>query len=101
MLRLLLQEVALWVGSTYGRTSLMDRQNRAARVFEEACELLQAEGGNAALAGGIVRRCYSRPVGEPSQEAAGTLFTLLAWSAATGIDLENVTKAEIERVKAK
>lgn len=89
-----------WVRTTYGADSLMDRKNRAARVFEEACELLQAEGGDLVLAQAIVARCYSRPLGEPLQEAAGVQFTLLmhAWAAQYDPLLE--CERELQRVLA-
>jgi len=47
----------------------------------------------------MLDRTYSRPVGEPSQEAAGLMVTLLAWAEATGIDLAAVTLAEVERIE--
>lgn len=100
MLNALKQAASLWIANTYGYESLMDRKNRAARVFEEAAELLQAEGGDLDFARRIIERTYSRPVGEPEQEAAGVLFTLLAWSVPARVDIGRLCGAEIDRVQA-
>ncbi len=96
----LVKKIVTWVAGTYGRASLMDRKNRAARVVEEALELFQSEGGTPEEADKIAKRTFSRPVGEPRQEAAGVQFTLLAYGYAANIDPVEACAEEVARVTA-
>lgn len=96
----LMWRVADWVRTTFGSASLMDRCNRAARVFEEAAELLQAEGGDLVLAHAIVARTFSRPKGEVAQEAAGVQLTLLAHGYASTLSPIVECERELARVKS-
>ncbi|APU88862.1 conserved hypothetical protein [Virus Rctr197k] len=89
-----------WTVAAFGTECYTNTQERAARVFEEAAELLQAEELDREFAQRVLDRVYSRPVGDPVQEMAGVSFTLLAYSGAKGLDLEKVLVAELERVEA-
>ena len=91
--------IGSWVRRLFGEEAMTDHWERTARVLEEALELAQAEGLTAADVQRMLDRTYSRPVGEPSQEAAGLMVTLLAWAEATGTDLATVTLAEVERIE--
>ena len=97
--RRLARRIGSWVRRAFGEAAMTDRWERTARVLEEALELAQAEGLTAADVQRVLDRTYSRPVGEPSQEAAGLMVTLLAWAEATGTDLATVTLAEVERIE--
>lgn len=90
-----------WVAETYGVASYNDLRNRAARVAEEGVELAQSEGVPKEQVLAIVERCYSRPVGDPRQEGAGVLFTVMVWSHAKGVSLIRDLSRELKRVKAK
>jgi hypothetical protein len=84
---------------SWGRESLMDHHYRGKRVLEEAAELFQALGGTEAEALRIVLHVFSRKVGEPQQELAGTAFTLLATAHALGYDLGDSLRIELDRVE--
>lgn len=90
-----------WVVDTYGQASFDDKRNRAARVAEEGIELGQAEGVDQVQAQAILDRVYSRPVGQPRQEAAGVLFTLIVYAKSAKIDLWRALNAEYKRVTSK
>lgn len=91
-------KMANWTATRFGAEVLASRRERAARVLEEAIELAQAEGLSIAKCERILEVVYSKPVGDPSQEAAGVGTTLLAWAAATGVDLQATIQAEINRI---
>lgn len=84
----------------FGDVVLASRHERAARVLEEAAELAQAEGVDLAHADRVLVRVYGRPAGDPRQEGAGVAVTLLAWAAVAEVDLEGVTRAEVDRIEA-
>lgn len=90
-----------WVSDTFGPASLSSLPNRAARVCEEGVELAQSEGVTKETALAIVERAYSRPVGEPRQEAAGVIFTVFAYAEAKDFSLLRALADELRRVKAK
>lgn len=89
----------LWVVSRFGEGA-MDRQERATRVLEEAIELAQAEGVGEARAKRLMEHVYSRPKGEPNQEAAGTMVCLLAWAAAANYNLYGLAITELCRIES-
>lgn len=89
-----------WVRSTYGAASLYSLENRALRVLEEAVELAQAENISQEQVARVVARAYSRPVGEPSQEVAGTFFTLLVYARVKGVEPIRALATEVLRVEA-
>jgi len=76
----------------------MDKHERAMRVLEEAMELFQASGGTMLEADVISEHVWSRPVGDPPQELAGVMVSLLAACTAFGYNLETITRTEINRI---
>lgn len=92
------QLVTDWCGRTFGTASQQDRQKRVLRFLEEALELFQAEGGDPAQAEALLRRVYSRPVGEVAQEVGGVCVTLLSYCSAAGLSLDQCEAVEIERI---
>jgi hypothetical protein len=92
--------VAEWVRTRIGADHLQPRE-RAMRLLEEAAELAQAEGITSDLAIKQLEHVYSRPAGEPSQEAAGVAVTLLGWCASRGERLLDLAIREIQRIEAK
>lgn len=93
------RRISEWLRTRFGDEVRLNRHERAARVLEEAAELAQAEGVDRAFADRILARVFSRPRGNPYQEAAGVAVTLLAWSATTGADLDALALAEVERIE--
>jgi hypothetical protein len=94
------QRVADWVVSRIGADN-MQRKERAMRLLEEAVELAQAEGITADQVSRQIAHVFSRPAGEPTQEASGVAVCLLGWCAATGNRFDDIATAEIERIGAK
>ncbi|TXH35241.1 MAG: hypothetical protein E6Q98_15710 [Rhodospirillaceae bacterium] len=89
-----------WVLTSVGREAFESRQERAARVLEEAIELAQAEDLPQPQATALVRHVYSKPIGDPVQETAGIGVTLIAYAAAAGISLPVVIARELARIEA-
>lgn len=94
------ERIVAWIRSRFGEAVLTNRKERAARIFEEAAELTQAEEVDVDVCQRIVERVYGRPVGEPAQEATGVSLTLLAWASVAGIDLDAENEKELTRVES-
>jgi hypothetical protein len=86
-----------FVKTRFGEAN-MDRRERAARVLEEALEIAQVEGMTIADVAKLGNHVYSKPAGEPAQEAAGTGVALLAYAAAVGVSADAVEAAEVDRI---
>lgn len=95
----LMFRAAAWVESRFGREVLMNRQERARRLVEEAIELAQAEKVDSLEVLKIAARVYDRPPGEPRQEFGGVLLTALAYSYAAQCRTTDVALDEIVRVE--
>jgi glycyl-tRNA synthetase beta subunit len=83
-------------------------QVRVLRFLEEALELAQSMGITKEKALEQVDYTFSRPVGEPTQEFGGTVFTLTNVGVALGLDLiteghrsVDEATARIEQIRAK
>jgi hypothetical protein len=92
--------VARWVVDRLGEQCLMDRQERALRLLEEALELAQAEGISVSTAERTKDRVYARPPGEPAQEFGGVMVCAYGWAVAAGEDPDVLTEREIARIEA-
>lgn len=88
------QRVANWMYAVFGPEVAADKYERGMRFGEEAIELLQAGGLTKVDILKLIRRVYSRPVGEKCQEVGGTLVTLAAWCEAHGISM--LHEADVE-----
>jgi hypothetical protein len=95
----LTNRIAGWVRSRLGEKALMDRQERAARLVEEAIELAQAEGVPEIRIVNVARRVYDRPVGEVEQEIGGIGVCLLAYCHASGFNFVTLTDREVTRIE--
>lgn len=91
--------VHAWVGETFGAAALSKRE-RLLRLLEETIELVQAEGLDANAARSVVDHVFSKPPGDPFQEAGGVGLTLLAYCAIAGFYADNAEIAELQRVLA-
>ncbi|AXQ69222.1 hypothetical protein HOU02_gp503 [Caulobacter phage CcrBL9] len=65
--------------------------------MEEAVELAQAVGIIRGVAQHMVEHVYDRPPGEPIQELAGVLNTVLLTAQAMGVDAEHAGEYELQQ----
>lgn len=91
--------VGQWVRATFGDHTMAIRE-RAQRLLEEAVELAQASGLSPDDARAIVGHVFSKPMGEPRQEAGGLGVCLLAYCEAAGFSADEEERREFERVQA-
>lgn len=91
-------DIADWVFRALGADIASSTRERAKRVLEEAIELCQAEGVEPKEARDLVTYVYARPVGRPSQEAAGVGFCWIAYCEARGFSGPGLVIAELERI---
>ena len=91
------EQVLRWAVNTFGLVA-RNRDERAARLVEEAVEVAQAEGVAIDVLERIVRRVYSRPAGDVAQEIGGLAMTLDACAENIGIDAQQEAWRELGRV---
>lgn len=84
-----------------GRADTASPQERALRFIEEAIELAQAIGLQHEDVDRVSRHVFSKPPGEPFQEAGGVGVTLLALCEVLSISAQDAERAEFERVLTK
>ena len=92
--------VELWVRTRIG-PGHMNRKERAMRLFEEAAELAQAEGITAEQLVTQIAYVFTRPGGEPSQEAGGVAVCIVGYCAGIGTTFLDVLERELRRIEAK
>lgn len=92
--------VLQWAVDSFGSIAL-NRDERAARMAEEAIEVAQVEGVPLEVMQRITARVYSRPVGELGQEVGGLVLGLYALAANAGVDIDAEFKREFDRVLSK
>lgn len=93
-------EVLAWAVDMFGLVAT-NREERAARLLEEALEVAQCEGLDIITAGKIAGRVYAHPRGELTQEIGGVSLTLAALAENAGRDLTTCVEREWTRVKSK
>ena|SRR5579864_8361452 len=94
------ERVEYWIVTRIGAENA-HRRERAMRLLEEAVELAQAEGVTEEMVNRQTRHVFSRPAGDPAQEAAGVGVCLAGWCAASGHSVVSLTLRELERIEAK
>jgi hypothetical protein len=82
----------------FGDRAMDSTVERGRRVVEEALELAQVEGVPEHETHAIVKAKYAKAKGEVRQEAGGLIVTLLALCAHHELRLDDLAKAEIERM---
>ena len=87
-----------WIVDRWGMAAMAPAE-RAERLFEEACELMQAEGRPIERVEAISRTVYAKAPGEPAQELAGVLTCALAHAEARGLDIDDAEVGELERIE--
>jgi hypothetical protein len=90
-----------WCARTFGVDCATDKGERIRRFIEEALELAQACDLPRSAIWNIMEHVYSRPVGEPFQEAGGVGVTLLILCESIGISADHAERTELARVLAK
>lgn len=93
--------VVAWVVHCFGSEIARNRIERGDRLLEEVLELLQAGGYDPKRVDLLKDYVFSRPVGEPTQEAGGVMVTLAAYCAAHGLDMDTAGEAELTRIWTK
>jgi len=90
-----------WGKLAFGAEHMADKIVRAARFFEEAAEMVQAVGLPRDHAQRAFDHAFSRPAGDPAQEAGGSANTLMALCDAIDLSFDQCQRAEIARCLAK
>jgi hypothetical protein len=90
--------VAPWMLECFGPQVAKDMRERGDRLLEEVFELLQAHGYDASRVATLRDYVWSRPVGDPAQEAGGVMVTLAAFCLAAGLNMHAAGDAELARV---
>ncbi|MFC6282197.1 MULTISPECIES: hypothetical protein [Polaromonas] len=93
--------VARWMQACFGPEIAADRLERNHRFFEEATELVQANGMTRSEAHQLVDYTFDRPVGEPGKESGAVMLTLAALCGASRIDMQEAGETELKRVWTK
>lgn len=92
------ERVQPWMMECFGAEISADRMERNHRFFEEATELVQANGMTRSEAHQLVDYTFSRPIGEPSQEVGGVMVTLAALCGASELDMHTAAETELTRI---
>lgn len=90
--------VAPWMQECFGPVISADRLERGDRLLEEVLELLQSGGYPMHRIATLRDYVYSRPPGEPDQEAGGTMVTLAAYCQAHDLDMHRAGERELARI---
>ena len=89
-----------WAIETFGNIA-RNRDERAARLVEEAIELAQAEGVPLDVVQKIASHVYSKPAGDPVAELQGVALTLDACAENMGHTVAGATERELARVRSR
>src|SRR6202008_606454 len=87
-----------WMMGCFGAEISADRIERNHRFFEEATELVQANGMTRSEAHQLVDYVFDRPVGELHQEVGGVMVTLAAICLASSQDMHAAGEMELARI---
>lgn len=88
-----------WTVETFGKVAL-NRDERACRFIEEACELVHAEGLPQATVQKVVARVYSRPPGDVAKEIGQAAATLECLAENLGLSADAECEREFARVRS-
>lgn len=90
-----------WMQACFGPEIAADTMERNHRFFEEAAELVQANGMTASEAHQLVDYVWGRPAGEKPQEVGGVMVTLAALCETLEIDMFEAGETELARIWTK
>lgn len=99
------KRMTIWVARCFGTGVAVSLEERAARLYEESCELAQACGLSEEMADRIKTRVWSNPPGDIAQEIGGVSTTLLVLAENRGLsadecEQDECEQAEMERVES-
>jgi hypothetical protein len=94
------KDVLVWTVDNFGH-SACNRDERAARLVEEAIEIAQAEDVPLDVLQRIAVRVDSRQIGELGQEISGLGLTKLGLAENCGVDFASATIREWRRVMSR
>lgn len=86
-----------WLDACFPPAVRADRTERTHRFLEEALELAQANGCSRSDAIALVEYVYGRKKGRPAEEVGGVMVTLAGVCSASGINMDEAGKRELER----
>ncbi|MGV2065439.1 hypothetical protein [Agrobacterium tumefaciens] len=86
-----------WTAACFPPSVQGDVKERTHRFLEEAIELAQASNCTREDALALIDYVFSRPEGEPFQEAGGVLVTLAALCNAQEMDMDLAGEHELSR----
>lgn len=89
--------VGEWTAACFPPSAQCDVKERSHRFLEEAIELAQASNCTREDALALIDYVFSRPEGEPFQEAGGVLVTLAALCNAQEMDMDLAGEHELSR----
>lgn len=92
-------DVLDWAVENFGEVA-RNVDERAARLVEEAIEVAQHAGVPTYVIERIMRRVYSRPVGDLGQELGGVGIALMAVAENSGLGFQTEILKEWDRVQA-
>lgn len=92
--------VMAWALDSFGPIAA-NRDERAARLVEEAIEVAQAEGLGIEIIRRILDRVYENPPGELFQEIGGLALTLDALAENAGLSVTTEAERELARITSK
>lgn len=92
------QRVQPWMLECFGAEISANCLERNHRFFEEATELVQANGMTRSEAHQLVDYTFNRPVGDLRQEVGGVMVTLAALCLAAGADMHADGEIELRRI---
>lgn len=92
------KEILDWAIEMFGPVA-SDLDERCARFFEEAAELVHSIGFPRDVADRILERVYSRAAGHPEREAGQVQITLEALTESIEVDVETEAKTEFDRIR--
>lgn len=95
------ERVQPWMLECFGAEIAADTAERNHRFFEEASELVQANGMSRSEAHQLVDYVFDRPVGEFNQEVGGVQVTLAALCLSRDSDMHAAGEVELARIWTK
>jgi hypothetical protein len=91
-------ELEVWAVRCFGEDEAHSIAHRALRMFEEACEVLQAAGVGIELLRTVAERVYAGEPGDLDQELGGLGVTTLLLARAAGLSADIEEQREYSRV---
>ncbi len=92
------KDCRVWLIECFGEQIANDVCERNHRFLEESLELVQSLGCTKDQVLQLVDYVYSRPSGDPKQEVGGVMTTVNSLASASGIDVSDAAKSELQNV---